>query len=382
MAYDVIVIGVGGHGSAAAYHLAKRGLRVLALERFSVPHTMGSSHGGNRLLRVAYAEGATYVPLVRRARELWLDLERASGDQIFLPTGSLDIGSPDRGSLSKALATARAFDMAHTVLDPAETAKRFPAWSLDADMAALHQPEGGLVRSETSILAHVRLALARGATVMAHTAVEAIEGIASGAARVVTDRGTFEAAQVVVTAGAWVGKLLPALAAISEVRRISLAFFATRAPDLFAPERFPIWTLDCPMGHFYGAPIDGVPGAKIGGPSSGDQPGRWVCDPDTVSRAARPFDEANMRGPIARYLKAADGPVLGITGCLVTFTPDEDFVIDRVPGLPQVLAISACSGHGYKFASVMGEIAAELVQHGATSHDISRFGLARFGAPT
>jgi sarcosine oxidase len=382
MTFDVIVVGVGGHGSAAAYHLARRGMKVLALERFSIPHVMGSSHGYNRLLRVAYAEGATYVPLAQRARELWQALSMDSGDEVFLPTGSLDIGYADRLSVPKALASCKIHGLDHDVLDAGALRRRHPAWRPDADHIALWQPDGGLVRTERSILAHVRLALRHGAEVRALEPVSAIAAISGGGVRVTTPRTTYEAGRAVVTAGAWVGKLIPELAGVVEVRRIPVAWFATRAPEIFAPDRFPVWTLDCSLGEFYGVPIDGHAGVKLGGPSSGDQPGRWRCDPDTIDRTPTDADWSPLAAVLSRHLPDAAGPPLAVQSGLITWTPDGNFAIDQVPSLPNVLAVSACSGHGFKFASLIGEIAADLAIDGGSRHDLSRFRLDRFLAAT
>jgi sarcosine oxidase len=381
VSFDVIVVGVGGHGAAALAHIARRGLKVLGLERFGIPHAQGSSHGLNRLLRVAYGEGAIYVPIVRRARELWLELSRAAGEELFVPTGSLDVGYPDRLTVPRALASCRAHGLAHDMMDAAETMRRFPGWRLDADQVALFQPDGGLVRTERSILAHARLALAAGAEIRANTPVSRIEEMIGGGARVVTSRGVFEAGQVVVSAGAYLPRLVPALARISEVRRIPVGWFAPRDPALYAPDRFPVWTLDSPLGEFYGVPLDqGHPGVKLGGPSSGDQPGRWIADPETVDRRPTPVDEAPLAAALARHLPGAAGPALDVQSGLITWTPDGHFVIDRAPGQPSTLVVSACSGHGFKFTPVIGEIVADLIAGARPRHDLAPFRLSRFEA--
>lgn len=374
--FDVAVVGLGAMGAAAAHHLARRGRRVLGIERFGLPHQMGSSHGYTRLLRVAYAEGAAYVPLVRRARDLWLDLGREIGRPLFETTGSLDIGRLDGDQVPSALASSKANGLDHELLDAAEIMRRHPAWRLPSDLVGLHQPEGGFVRSEAAILAHATLAAADGAALMTNTRVLAVEETGAGTARIVTDAGTFEAGQVVIAAGAWIGALVPALARHLDPRRIPIGWFATARPELFAAERFPIWTLEVEEGGFYGAPIDGHPGVKIGGPSSAKHP-EWSVDPETAPRGPLPGDEAGIRSALSRYLPDGDGAALLVQGCLVTYTADEHFVIDRVPGFPAALVLSCCSGHGFKFASVVGEIAADLVTTDATRHAIDRFALAR-----
>jgi sarcosine oxidase len=380
--YDVAVIGLGGMGAAALYHLARRGARVIGLERHALAHRFGSSHGLTRLLRVAYAEGSSYVPLVKRARDLWIELSAASGETIFHQTGHLELGRADCGSIVQALASCRDNDLTYTLMDADETMRRYPAWRLPADFVALHQPDAGFVRPEAAILAHVGLAISAGADVRIMTEVVALEPTAHGSVRVRTADGVIEAGQVIVAAGAWVGELLPAVKPVTEVRRIPIGWFATRRPDLFSAERFPIWTLEADEGSFYGAPIHGHPGVKIGGPSSSSVPGRWVTEPDVAERGPLARDEPGLRAALDRYLPEGAGPALDIHGCLVTFTPDEHFLIDRLPDQPSILVASPCSGHGFKFASVVGEICADLALEGTTRHPIDGFKMKRFSEIT
>lgn len=377
--YDVAVVGLGGMGSAALYHLAKRGARVVGIERHALAHRMGSSHGLTRLLRVAYAEGSSYVPLVKRARDLWIELGAAAGEAIFHQTGHLEIGRADCGSIVQALASCRDNDLAYTIHDANETMRRHPAWRLPSDFVSLFQPDAGFVRPEAAILAHVGLAVAAGAEVRAMTQVTAIEPTGRGTVHVRLQDTTIEAGRVIVAAGAWVGHLLPGLKPITEVRRIPIGWFATRRPELFAADRFPIWTLEADEGSYYGAPLHGHPGVKIGGPSSSSVPGHWADDPDTAERGALMRDEPGLRAALDRYLPDGAGPALDIHGCLVTFTPDEHFIIDALPGHREIIVASPCSGHGFKFASVVGEITADLALADATKHDIAGFSLSRFG---
>jgi sarcosine oxidase len=365
MAFDVIVVGVGGMGSAACWQLARRGQRVLGLERFDIPHAMGSSHGVTRIIRLPYHEDPAYVPLLRRAYALWRELEQASGEEILVITGSLDGGLPEAGVFERALHAAQLHDLPHEVLSGAEVSARFPAYHLPADWRLLYQPEGGFVASERAIVAHVRAAQAAGAEIHARERVLAWEATAGGVV-VTTDRGRYEAGRLVLAAGAWMGDLDPALAAVAVPERQVLGWFATSAPALFAPGRFPVCNVQTPEGHVYGLPEWGVPGFKLGiyhhlgetGPA------------DALQREPDAADEALLRRAAARYFPAGAGPAMALRRCMFTNTPDGHFILGLHPAHEQVVLASPCSGHGYKFCSVVGEILADLATQGSTAHDI------------
>lgn len=371
--YDVIVVGVGGMGSAACYHLARRGLRTLGLERFDIPHAMGSSHGVTRIIRLAYYEDPSYVPLLLRAFELWDDLARGSGRHLLEVTGTIDAGGPEEIVFTGALEACRQFGLEHEVLTSAELTARFPGYALPAEHLALYQPSGGFLLPERCISAHVTGALAAGATIRARERVLEWESRSEGV-RVTTERGVYEADRLVLSAGAWMASLAPALAGLAEPERQVLGWFAPLEPGLFTPERFPVFNLSVPEGRYYGFPEYDVPGFKIG---LYHHLGERV-DPDDFAREATVADEAILREATARYFPAANGPTMALRTCLFTNTPDEHFIIDTLPDDPRVVIASPCSGHGFKFASVIGEVLANLVQHGATTHDIELLRLDRF----
>ena len=373
--YDVIVLGVGGMGSAAAWHLARRGQRVLGLERFDIPHRMGSSHGLTRIIRLAYYESPKYVPLLRRAYENWRELERLHGEPLLFVTGSIDAGPPGSDVFAGSLATCAEHDLPHEVLDGRAVNARFPGYRLPANHAALFQPEGGFLASERAIVAHVTLAQAHGAEVRARERVLGWEPADDGV-RVTTERGVYEAARLVVSAGAWIGRFVPALAGAAIPERQVLGWFQPDDPAVFAPARFPVFNALFDEGRYYGLPVWGMPGVKIGRYHHRGQ----LADPDRMERDCAPADETVLRDALRRYFPRADGPVMGLAACLFTNTPDEHFVIDTLPDHPQVVVASPCSGHGYKFASVVGEILADLAIAGTTPFDLSLFRLARFRA--
>ena len=374
MEYDVIVAGVGGMGSAAVAELAARGARVLGLDRSSIPNDQGSSHGVNRIIRLAYAEDPRYVPLLRRAYARWRALESQLGEPILVITGGLDAGAPDSETVVGALASAREHELAHELLDAGEVRARYPGLELPDELVAVYQPDGGFVLSERAIAGHARLALEAGAEIHGHEPVRDWEVSGDGVV-VRTARDEYRARRLIVSAGAWVGKLLPSVAPMAVPERQVLLWAGTSRPELFTPEALPIFILDVEEGLFYGFPEYGIPGLKIGGMHHR----RETVDPDDWDRSGiEPEDEAVLRAATSRYLPQANGPALSLKTCMFTNTPDEHFIIDTLPGAPQVVVLSPCSGHGFKFSTVIGEIAADLALEGGTGHDIDMFRSDRF----
>jgi sarcosine oxidase len=372
--YDVIVVGVGGMGSATVAELSARGARVLGLDRADIPNDQGSSHGVNRIIRLAYAEDPRYVPLLRRAYQRWRELEARLGEPILVTTGGLDIGQPESETVTGALASARAHDLVHELLTAAEVRARYPGLALPEDLVAVYQPEGGFVLSERAIAGHARLALESGAELHGREPVTGWD-IAGDGVVVHTPAARYQARRLVISAGAWVGKLVGRLAPLAVPERQVLLWAQTRRPQLFTPSALPIFILDAEEGLFYGFPEYGIPGLKIGRMHHRREP----VDPDGWDRSViEPEDEAVLRLAISRYLPEANGPTLSAKTCMFTNTPDEHFIIDTLPEAPSVTVVSPCSGHGFKFASVIGEIAADLALDGATGHDIEMFRIDRF----
>ncbi|HEX7122922.1 MAG TPA: N-methyl-L-tryptophan oxidase [Gemmatimonadaceae bacterium] len=370
--YDVIVIGLGGAGSACAFHLASRGLRVLGLERFAVPHEMGSSHGLTRIIRLAYYEHPAYVPLLRRAFALWRDLEHQAGESLLHITGAIDAGPPGSRVFEGSRSSCEIHGLPHEVLTSAELSKRFPAYRLPPDHLAVFQPDGGFLVPERCIDAHVRLARRLGADIRTETPVTAWEPHAAGA--VVHAGGeSFRAPHLVLCAGAWMPGLVAELAPHLTVERQVLAWFETRRPEWFAPDRFPVFVMNADEGHFYGLPAFGAPGFKLGKYHHRGE----AVDPDRVDRTVHEEDLEILHAFARRYFPDGAGATLRSRVCLFTNTRDEHFVIDRLPQAPQVVVVSACSGHGFKFTSVVGEIVADLVQRGESRHDIGLHRVAR-----
>jgi sarcosine oxidase len=374
MTVDVAVIGLGAMGSAALHHLARRGVRVVGIEQFTPGHDQGSSHGETRIIRLGYFEHPSYVPLVRAAVPLWRALERETGTPLLQITGILEIGAPDGTLVAGTLRSAQTHGLRHEVLDAAEVTRRFPVFRLPPHVVGVFQPDGGILAAEAAVEAQLALALAAGAEVRTHETVRAIEPASAGV-RIVTDRGTITAGQAVVAAGGWIKQLLPDLPVPIRVTRQVVGWFAPSDPALFARERCPVFMIENPDGMFYGFPAGPRPGIKFAKHHHADE----AVDPSAAARPMDGADEAVLRSALAAHVPAANGALLDAQTCRYTMTPDGDFILDRLPGAPAVIVASPCSGHGFKFAPVVGDIIADLVTQGATPHDISRFRLARFG---
>jgi len=374
-AYDDIVIGLGGMGSAAAYHLATRGRRVLGLEQFEPLHERGSSHGLTRIIRLAYHEDPSYVPLLRRAYELWHDLETDAGERLLVTTGSLEGGPDDGPTFRGALEAARLHDIPHAVLDAGELRRRYPAYvGFAADTSVVFQPDGGFLLAEPTMRAHHDGARRRGADLRFGEAVRGWEPAGDGV-RVSTDAGTSEADRLVICAGAWARVLVPSLDRLAVPERQVLAWLRPTRPELFGVDRFPVFLIDVEEGSFYGFPVHDGHGFKFGKYHHLLEP----IDPDDPDRSVLAEDEAVLRAFAERYFPDGAGPTEMLKACMFTNSPDEHFVLDLLPDAPQVAVFAGESGHGYKFCSVVGEILADLATEGATRHDIGLFRIDRFG---
>jgi sarcosine oxidase len=274
-----------------------------------------------------------------------------------------------------ALEAAEIHGIEHEVLTADEVRERYPAYGdLDPGTRVVWQPDGGFLLAERTILAHVNGALRHGAELRFREGVRSWEATTDGGVRVETERATYEAERLVICAGPWAGRVVPRLAELAKPERQVLAWLQPRRPELFAPDRFPVFLVDVEEGSFYGFPVHDVPGFKFGWYHHFREP----IDPDDPDRTARADDEAALRAFAERYFPDGAGPTVMLAACIFTNSPDEHFVIDRLPETPQVSVAAGFSGHGYKFCSVVGEIMADLAMRGATAHDIGLFRLERF----
>ena len=373
--YDAIVIGVGGMGSASVYHLARRGWKVLGLEQYDIPHEMGSSHGYSRMIRYTLQEHPNYVPLVRRAYELWHELEDAAVETLVVTTGSVRAGPPDSPFYQGAQESCDVHNIPYEVLAASDINSRFPGYNFPDEISSIYQADGGFLLPERCIVNHVRAAEESGAEVHSQETVLGWEP-KGDEVEVRTDKGTYSARRLVVTAGAWAGKLVPAVTEHAVPERQVLGWFEPERPEFFRPETFPVFGVLTEEGRYYGFPTYSVPGFKIGRSHHLLQ----KVNPDQMDRDVHAEDEDILRQAVNRYFPLAAGRLLERKTCMYTNTPDEHFMIGVLPGHRQVSVAAGFSGHGFKFASVIGEIMADLAQKGETEHDISLFGLDRFDA--
>lgn len=367
---DVVVVGLGADGSAAAMHLARRGERVLGLEAFGRGHTLGSSGGRTRVIRLAYYEHPDYVPLLRRAWELWRELEAETGEELLRQTGGLYAGPPDGPLISGSIRSASEHHLEHEILDPTQLRARMPLFQFQPEWWGVFETTAGVLFPERAIDAHQREAERYGASLRFDSPVTAIRQ-ETGAIAIETAGETVRADRVVVTAGAWNGRLLPSLAPLLQVRRVPLFWFEPPGPEREGLSKLPVYIVDSGTAHgCYGFPYLPDQGLKVATHGAGTP-----CDPDTVERETTAADVAPVERFLAAHLPPGLGALRSTKVCMYTVTPDEHFVIDADD---RVVYASACSGHGFKFASVIGEILADLAMTGRTAHDIGFLSRRRF----
>jgi sarcosine oxidase len=375
--YDVIVAGVGGMGSAAAFELARRGRRVLALEQLAVGHDRGSSHGLTRIIRKAYYEHPDYVPLVCRAYERWYDLEQRTGRHLLTECPCLSIGPPDSRLITGVQESADQHLLPIEGLSAADLRRRFPAFAFDDGYVGVLERSAGFLYVDDCVQAHAREAVRLGADLREQEPLLSWEAGASGVT-VQTPKGRYAAARLVLTAGPWAGRLLRQWGRPLTVMRQVPQWFGTRDDRLFRRDVFPLYIAEVPQGHFYGFPMLDPAGVKVaqhyGAP---ELPG-----PDVIRYEPTAADEESARDFLRRHLPAVDGPRNRASVCVYTLTPDRHFILDLHPEHANVALAAGFSGHGFKFASVVGEILADLAENGRTDLPISMFRVGRFAALT
>ena len=372
MSYDAVVVGLGGAGSAALYHLARRGLRVLGLEARGIGHASGSSHGETRVIRKAYSEDPRYVPMLERSYELWRELESEIGEPLLWITGALHLGPPDSETIAGVRAAVDEHGLAHERLDAAEIARRFPGLvPADGDVGIL-EPDGGFLAVERCVVGHLEAAAARGAEIRAWEPALAIAEDGGGIA-VETGRATYRAATAVLCLGPWAAPGVDAPLAPGwplVVTRQLQCWFAPLDRDPFELGRLPVFIRD----GYYGLPRWRHPGVKVCRHHGGE-----VIDPAAIDRAPRGDEIEEVAGFVATHLPRAAGPLVDARVCLYTNTPDHHFAIGRHPALGGVWVAAGFSGHGFKLSSFVGEALADLASSGQSSFDLELFDPGRFG---
>ncbi|MCU6793583.1 N-methyl-L-tryptophan oxidase [Paenibacillus sp. WQ 127069] len=374
MHYDVIVLGAGSMGMAAGYFLSKSGKRTLLVDSFNPPHNKGSHHGDTRIIRHAYGEGEKYVPLALKAQELWNDLEKVTGKQLFLPTGVLNVGYEKTDFIQNIISSSKTYSLPLEILGSIEVNKRWPGITLPNKYIGCFEPTSGVLKCEECIEAYRELAERNGAAIITNSKVKEIM-VHDKKVTIKTDDHTFSANALVVSAGAWSGSLLSMLdlnVPLNPVRK-TFAWFDVNE-DLYNHKEFPAFSFETSQGHYYGFPnIDGS-GLKVGRHDGGE-----TINPDEAILGFGELekDATDLRQFLHHYMPSTQQLKYGKT-CMYTLTPDEDFIIDLHPTYSNVAIASGFSGHGFKFSSVVGQILSELIISGKTEHNISPFSINRF----
>jgi sarcosine oxidase len=372
--FDVIVVGVGAMGAAACFQIARRGKKVLGLEQFDIPHNLGSSHGQSRIIRAAYYEHPDYVPLLLRAYELWDEIETIAGEKLLHMTGGVYAGPRGCELVNASALSARKHGLEHAILDASEIRRRFPQFVVPDTFEGLWEPQAGVLRPENAVAAYARAAVQHGAEIVTRRPVRSWSATASEAV-VQTDADEYRADEIVFCAGPWTGKILGDLGAYLRVTRQPLLWLSPPDPGAFTGDRMPVWAIDRPAGGiYYGFPI--LPGDA--GLKAACHDALQTTDPDHVDRALHPEDRREVEEAVAQYLPTAQGPLVASAICLYTNSPDSHFILGRHPRLPRVTLAAGFSGHGFKFASVVGEILADLSTAGTTARPISFLSPSRF----
>jgi sarcosine oxidase len=369
---DVIVVGLGALGSAAAYHLARRGQQVVGLDSYPRNHANGSSHGRTRMIR-EIAGVDEYVALLRRTYELWRLLEEESGRPLLRTNGQLTIGPPDDERMAMFIDAAHRHGLAAEELGGSEVGARFPGFELRDDLVALYEPNAGTLALEDCVAAHLDLAAGHGADL--RHGVEVVEWHSEGGrVRVETAGGSFSAERLVITVGPWAPEVLADLTLPLSVQRIVNVHYQPIEPEKYRPDNCPNFSFHLPDGQYYGVPDSPGHGVKVGGVID-----RELCTPETIRREVGEAEIDRYRSVLDRYLPGASGPVLKTLTCMYTLTADGQLIIDSMPGSRNVVYAGGCNGHAFKLAAVLGEVLADLAVDGRTRHDIARFSAARFG---
>ncbi|WP_454849465.1 N-methyl-L-tryptophan oxidase [Rhizobium binxianense] len=370
--FDVAVIGLGAMGSAALSFLSSRGVKAIGIEAYHPAHSLSSSHGDSRLIRLGYFEDPSYVPLLKRAYLNWRALEARLRMEILTETGVLQIGKPDSKIVAGTRASCELHGLAYEEFDPDAMAARFPAFQLDADEMAIYDPRGGYLRPEAAVAGYLRLAAEDGAVLHFGEKITAIEPGDDGVTIVSAD-ARYRAKKVIVATGAWIAELVPALAAHAQPIRQVVAWYQPRDGFVTQPERMPCFLRDeGEGGSYFGFPAIRADGVKVGRHAHLLEP----IDPNQPNPPVNERDTALLDGFIGKRLPAAAGLRVNAVTCRYTMLPSEDFLIDFLPGDPRIVVASPCSGHGFKFTSVVGEILADLALDGGTALPVSAFSFA------
>ncbi len=372
--YDVIVLGVGGVGSAALYHLARRGVHALGIDRFDPPHDRGSTHGHTRVIRQAYYEHPNYVPLLRESYREWFDVEAKVGRKLFHQIGLLEVGPADGAVVPNVLKAASQYQIPVEALTPSQIEARWPGFKIDRSFAGVFEPAAGYLLVEDCVRAHLDLAQEAGAEVLTETDVVGLTGDGESAVVRTSNGLEIAASKVVVAAGAWSPDSFLNLGLACTVRRKALFWFNCNDPRYEVGSGFPVFLFELPTGIFYGFPKLDDLGLKFAEHTGG----HTVSDPLTVDRELDSAEQSRLIEVLSRLMPGVSTRVTHHAVCMYTMSPDEHFIIDRHPALPGVVFAAGLSGHGFKFAPVLGRALADLALDGGTGLPIDFLSLKRF----
>lgn len=375
--FDVIVAGIGAMGAAACFHLARRGLSVLGLEQLGIPHELGSSGGHTRLIRLAYYEHPDYVPLLRRAYHNWRELESLAGRELLNQTGAVYIGPPHGNLVGGSLRAAKQHGIEHQMLSTAEVREHCGPFEIPDGFGAMYEPEAGYLLAQEAIAAHAELAMLSGAELHALEHVQSWRTDANGV-EVTSEHVTYHAKRLIVTAGAWSASLLGEIGVDLRVTRQAVVWVWPQEPERFRLGSFTCFGIedDVPgfRGIYYGFPM--VPG-RAGFKLAHHAPGE-AATPEHLDRSPRKEDASSVEDALRKFLPLAHGPVTNVGICMYTLSPDEHFIVDVHPDHPNVVLACGFSGHGFKFASVIGEALADLAMAGRSDLPIEFMSVKRF----
>ena len=358
-------------GASASYNLAKRGLRVLNIERFGVNHELGSSHGKTRIIRLAYYEDPRYVPLLRRAFDAWREVESKSRKRLMQMTGGLMMGREDGELVKGVLKSAKAHRLHHEVLTSSQIEERFDGFTVGEGLGGVYEETAGVLFAEECVRAFVGLGSEAGCDFRFS---EQVSGWRSGpeGVEVETPAGTQTADRLVLCAGAWNAGLLNGILPLQCERQVPL-WFSSGGQSCFSPPKMPVFIMEEEQGVFYYGIPDVGHGVKVARTHGGE-----VTNPDSVRREVTEKDVTPIRRFISRRLRKLDGPPIASSTCIYSNTPDLNFAVGPHPNDPRISVLSACSGHGFKFGSVLGEVVADLATDRRSDFDLSFLSLERF----
>ncbi len=377
MIYDVIVIGVGSMGSATCYHLAKRGAKVLGLEQFDIAHDKGSHAGESRLIRMAYFEHPDYVPLLESAYHLWDELENESGEHLFHKTGIYYAG-PENGFLMSGIEeSSRLYNIPVDKMNRDEVSNKWPQFKISDDLIELFEKDAGFVRPELSIETLTNLAKKHGADIL--TGEKALYWkVEDNVVKVKTGKNEYQGNRMIITAGAYAHEILGEYTPDLKVTQQLLAWFDVRDEESFTLGNFPCFGMEEAKGLFYGFPILPFDGLSSGLKIAYHYPGSEIA-PDQILNFNSSSEEVRLRGLFDKYFNKELGKLLNVKACMYTFSSDDHFIINELPGFEDNVTIATgFSGHGFKFIPVVGEILTDLTLEGKTNHPIDFLNVSRF----